>query len=68
VGPGADEQLRELLQAVEEAFFSNLVRFFNTSCSRTALVGAAMLSVLLFPTLAGVLPSRSAALSQAPAR
>jgi Kef-type K+ transport system membrane component KefB len=34
----------------------------------TALVGAAMLSVLLFPTLAGLLVSRSATLSQTPAR
>jgi Kef-type K+ transport system membrane component KefB len=34
----------------------------------TALVGAAMLSVLLFPTLAGVLLSKSAAPSQTPAR
>jgi hypothetical protein len=33
-----------------------------------ALVGAALLSVLLFPTLAGVLLSKSATLSQMPAR
>jgi len=33
-----------------------------------ALVGAALLSVLLFPTLAGVLLSKSATLSQTPAR
>jgi hypothetical protein len=32
------------------------------------LVGAALLSVLLFPTLAGVLLSKSATLSQTPAR